>query len=130
MDRPRVLLVDDDLIPRVLARAALEGAGFDVEEARNGREAVAAFQRLRPALVLMDAVMPEMDGFAACTAIRALPGGDRTPILMMTGLDDVESIRRAFEVGATDFATKPVHGSILGFRVGHLIRAGMASGPA
>ena len=130
MDRPRVLLVDDDLIPRVLARTALEGAGFDVEEARNGREAVEAFQRLRPSLVLMDAVMPEMDGFAACTAIRALPGGDRTPILMMTGLDDVESIRRAFEVGATDFATKPVHGSILGFRVGHLIRAGMASGPA
>ena len=121
-----MLLVDDDAIPRVIARESLESAGFDVEEASNGREGVAAFERLRPALVLMDAVMPEMDGFAACAAIRALPGGGRTPILMMTSLDDVESIRHAFEVGATDFATKPVHGSILGFRVGHLIRAGMA----
>jgi diguanylate cyclase (GGDEF)-like protein len=125
-DRPLVLLVDDDEIPRLIARESLENAGFDVAEARDGREGVAAFERLRPALVLMDAVMPLMDGFAACTAIRALRGGDRTPILMMTSLDDVESIRHAFEAGATDFATKPVHGSTLGFRVGHLIRAGMA----
>ena len=87
---------------------------------------MAAFERLRPALVLMDAVMPEMDGFAACAAIRALRKGDHTPILMMTSLDDVESIRHAFEAGATDFATKPVHGSALGFRVGHLIRARQA----
>jgi diguanylate cyclase (GGDEF)-like protein/PAS domain S-box-containing protein len=126
-ERPLVLLVDDDLVPRLVARASLESSGFDVEEAANGRESVVAFKRLRPALVLMDAVMPEMDGFAACAAIRALPGGDHTPILMMTGLDDVESIRHAFEAGATDFATKPVHGSILGHRVRHLIRAGMAS---
>jgi diguanylate cyclase (GGDEF)-like protein len=124
--RPLVLLVDDDAIPRVIARESLQSAGFDVEEASNGREGVAAFERLRPALVLMDALMPEMDGFAACAAIRALPGGGHTPILMMTSLDDVESIRHAFEAGATDFATKPVHGNILGFRVGHLIRAGMA----
>jgi diguanylate cyclase (GGDEF)-like protein len=124
--RPLVLLVDDDVVPRLMAREALEQAGFDVLEAGDGTEAVAAFERLRPALVLMDAVMPVMDGFAACAAIRALPAGAHTPILMMTSLDDVESIRRAFEVGATDFATKPLHGSILGFRVGHLIRARMA----
>jgi diguanylate cyclase (GGDEF)-like protein len=123
-DRPLVLLVDDDEVARRIARDSLESAGFDVAEAADGREGVAAFDRQRPALVLMDAVMPGMDGFAACAAIRALPGGDHTPILMMTGLDDVESIRHAFEVGATDFATKPIHGSILGFRVGHLIRAG------
>ncbi len=124
--RPLVLVVDDDEVPRLIARESLERAGFDVVEASNGQEGVAAFERLRPALVLMDAVMPLMDGFAACAAIRALPSGGHTPILVMTSLDDVESIRRAFEVGATDFATKPVHGSILGFRVGHLIRARMA----
>jgi diguanylate cyclase (GGDEF)-like protein len=129
-DRQLVLVVDDDVVPRLIARAALESAGFDVEEAANGREGVVAFKRLRPALVLMDAAMPEMDGFAACAAIRALPTGGRTPILMMTGLDDVESIRHAFEAGATDFATKPIHGSILGFRVDHLIRAGQASDEA
>jgi diguanylate cyclase (GGDEF)-like protein len=124
--RPLVLLVDDDELPRVVARGSLESAGFDVAEAANGQEGVAAFERLRPDLVLMDAVMPGMDGFAACAAIRAMPGGGHTPILMMTGLEDVESIRHAFEAGATDFATKPVHGSVLGFRVGHLIRAGRA----
>ncbi len=124
--RPLVLVVDDDEVPRLIARDSLASAGFDVEEAVGGREGVEAFERLRPALVLMDAVMPGMDGFAACAAIRALPAGGRTPILMMTSLDDVESIRHAFEAGATDFATKPVHGATLGFRVGHLVRAGMA----
>ena len=124
--RPLVLLVDDDAVPRLMARESLEGAGFEVAEAANGLEGLTAFERLRPDLVLMDAVMPEMDGFEACAAIRALPSGSHTPILMMTSLDDVESIRHAFEAGATDFATKPLHGSILGFRVGHLIRAGMA----
>src|SRR5512139_3268196 len=124
--RPLVLLVDDDELPRAVARGSLESAGFDVAEAATGQEGVAAFERLRPDLVLMDAVMPGMDGFAACAAIRAMPGGGHTPILMMTGLEDVESIRHAFEAGATDFATKPVHGSVLGFRVGHLIRAGRA----
>src|SRR5512143_1504083 len=85
--RHLVLLVDDDETPRVVARASLESAGFDVVEASNGQDGVAAFERLRPDLVLMDAVMPGMDGFAACAAIRALPGGGHTPILMMTGLE-------------------------------------------
>jgi len=125
-ERPLVLLVDDDEIPRRIARDSLESAGFGVEEATNGADAIAAFTRVRPDLVLLDAVMPGMDGFAACAAVRALPGAGHTPILMMTALEDVESIRRAFEAGATDFATKPVHGSVLGFRVGHLIRAGRA----
>ncbi|HQR29488.1 MAG TPA: EAL domain-containing protein [Anaeromyxobacteraceae bacterium] len=124
--RPLVLLVDDDEVPRRITRDALLAAGFDVEEAANGRDGVAAFERLRPDLVLLDAVMPILDGFAACAAIRALPEGRHTPILMMTALEDVESIRHAFEAGATDFATKPIHGSVLGFRVGHLIRAGRA----
>ncbi|HET8723009.1 MAG TPA: EAL domain-containing protein [Anaeromyxobacteraceae bacterium] len=124
--RPLVLLVDDDEIPRRITRDALAAAGFDVEEAANGRDGVAAFERLRPDLVLLDAVMPVLDGFVACAAIRALPEGRHTPILMMTALEDVESIRHAFEAGATDFATKPIHGSVLGFRVGHLIRAGRA----
>jgi diguanylate cyclase (GGDEF)-like protein len=121
-----VLVVDDDEGARLVVRASLESGGFDVEEAANGREGVVAFERLQPALVLMDVLMPEMDGFAACAAIRALPLGRHTPILMMTGLDDVESVQRAFVAGASDFVTKPVHGGILGFRAGHLIRAGKA----
>jgi diguanylate cyclase (GGDEF)-like protein len=124
--RPLVLVVDDDDTARFLARASLEHAGLAVEEAVNGREGVAAFQRLRPDLVLMDVLMPEMDGFAACAAIRSLPGGELVPVLMMTGLDDVDSIRQAYLAGATDFTSKPIHGTVLGHRATYLIRAGKA----
>jgi len=126
--RPLVLVVDDDDTARLLARASLEHAGLAVEEAVNGREGVAAFERVRPDLVLMDVLMPEMDGFAACAAVRSLPGGELVPVLMMTGLDDVESIRKAYLAGATDFTTKPIHGTVLGHRARYLIRAGKAFG--
>jgi len=126
--RPLVLVVDDDDTARFLVRASLEHAGLAVEEAVNGREGVAAFQRLGPDLVLMDVLMPEMDGFTACAAIRSLPGGNLVPVLMMTGLDDVESIRQAYLAGATDFTTKPLHGTILGHRAAYLIRSGKAIG--
>jgi diguanylate cyclase (GGDEF)-like protein/PAS domain S-box-containing protein len=124
--RRLVLVVDDDGASRLIARASLEQAGFDVVEAANGLEGVAAFERQPPALVLLDVLMPGMDGFAACALIRALPVGKHTPILMLTGLDDVESIRQAYQAGATDFATKPLNGIIVGYRVRHLIRAGRA----
>jgi len=127
-ERPLVLVVEDDDTARLVARASLEHAGLTVEEAANGREGVAAFERLRPDLVLMDVLMPEMDGFAACAAIRSLPGGKLVPVLMMTGLDDVDSIRKAYLAGATDFTSKPIHGTILGHRATYLIRAGRAFG--
>ena len=127
-ERPLVLVVEDDDTARFLVRASLEHSGLAVEEATNGREGVAAFERLRPDLVLLDVLMPEMDGFAACAAIRSLPGGELVPVLMMTGLDDVDSIRQAYLSGATDFTSKPIHGTILGHRARYLIRAGKAFG--
>lgn len=125
-ERPLALVVDDDDSSRRAVRATLEIAGFDVEEAANGREGVVAFERLKPEITLMDGLMPEMDGFSACAAIRAMPLGRHAPILMMTSRDDKESIRRAYEAGATDLATKPVDGVILGYRVGRLLRSGRA----
>lgn len=122
--RPLALVVDDEAMPRLLARAALEQAGLAVEEAGSSDEAVAAFARLRPDLVLLDVMMPGKDGFQTCADLRRLPGGDRTPILMLTGLDDTESITLAYEAGATDFAQKPLNGTILGHRVRYLLRAG------
>ena len=71
-----VLIADDDDIQRLLLRQALEVGGFSVEEAENGAEAVAAMQRVQPDVVLLDVCMPEMDGFAACEAVRRLPGGE------------------------------------------------------
>ena len=94
------LIVDDDAVNRLMARAALESVGWGVEEAENGREALAAFQQLHPDVVLLDIMMPEMDGFAACAALRKLSGGEHTPVLIMTGLDDYDSITRAYDAGA------------------------------
>ena len=123
---PLVLVVDDDPGTRMLAAASLRQAGYATAEAADGDDGVAAFERLRPDLVLLDVVMPRMDGFTACREIRRLPDGDRVPVLMMTGLDDLSSIHRAYEVGATDFVTKPIHWVILGYRVGYLLRAARA----
>ena len=123
---PLVLVVDDDPGTRLLAAASLRQAGYDTAEAADGDDGISAFRRLRPDLVLLDVVMPRMDGFIACREIRRLPGGDRVPVLMMTGLDDLSSIHRAYEVGATDFVTKPIQWVILGYRVGYLLRSARA----
>ena len=120
---PLVLVVDDDSTVRLLARESLEQAGFKVEEAENGLQAFFAFESQRPQIVLLDLMMPEMDGFDVCLALRRLEGGDRVPILVMTSMDDVESINRAYEAGATDFITKPINWVILGHRVRYMMRA-------
>ncbi len=122
----RILVVDDDTGGRRLTRATLHKAGFQVVEAGDGEKALASFQAEPPDLVLMDVSMPVMDGFTACAALRALPGGGRVPVVMMTGLDDVASIDRAFEVGATDFITKPINWTILAHRVRYMLRASAA----
>ena len=122
----RVLVVDDDTGGRRLTRATLKTAGFEVIEAADGQQAVDAFRAQMPDLVLMDVSMPVMDGFTACAELRRIPGAQRVPVVMMTGLDDVESIERAFEVGASDFITKPINWTILAHRVRYMLRASMA----
>ena len=121
-ETPLALVVDDDPMIRMLVTETFQQLGFVVEEADNGRQALDFMGRCQPDVVLLDVLMPEMDGFQACQAIRALPHGEHTPILMMTGLDDIESIDYAFEVGATDFITKPLNYAILGHRVRYLLR--------
>ncbi len=119
---PIALLADDDLTIRMLTRQVLEQAGLSVEEATNGQEAVAVFKRTAPDIVLLDVMMPILDGFETCHAIRHLPGGSHTPILIMTGLDDVESIEKAYDMGATDFISKPWQVLILSNRIRYMLR--------
>ncbi|MFO0567588.1 MAG: EAL domain-containing protein [Polyangiaceae bacterium] len=121
-----ILVVDDDPTVRFLTCEALEGAGFRVLEADRGSEALRIFLRERPDIVLLDVLMPEMDGFETCERLRASPDAAHVPILMLTGLDDIESIDRAYSVGATDFATKPLNHTILVQRVRYMLRAGRA----
>jgi diguanylate cyclase (GGDEF)-like protein/PAS domain S-box-containing protein len=125
---PLILSVDDDPAMRLLTREALEGAGFAVIEAEDGPSAVRAIEQQGPNLVLLDVTMPGQDGFETCRQARTLPSGAEVPIIMVTGLDDVESISRAYEVGATDFISKPLNWQILVQRVRYLLRASRAFG--
>jgi diguanylate cyclase (GGDEF)-like protein len=108
---------------RLLVREALEPHGLEVEEAPDGASALGLFRAREPNLVLLDVQMPGIDGFTVCEEIRRIPGALHTPVVMITGLDDVESVRRAYEAGATDFITKPISWLILSHRVRYLLRA-------
>lgn len=117
-----VLIVDDDYTVRLLAREALEQAGCIVFDNSDGVGVLLQCEELEPDLVILDVFLPHLDGFAVCQEIRALPGGHNIPILMTTGLDDVASIQRAYQAGATDFITKPFNWLILAYRVRYLLR--------
>jgi diguanylate cyclase (GGDEF)-like protein len=124
--KPLALVVDDDFSLRLTMGAALAKADFDVIEAENGRIALSLFESKKPDLILLDVVMPEMDGFEVCTTIRDLPGGKYPQILMVTGMDDTELTARAFEAGANDFIAKPINWVMLGYRAKYMLRAGQA----
>jgi len=125
-EAPLVLLVDDDPMIRMLVRETLQQKGFAIEEAENGKLALDTLETCRPDVILLDVLMPEMNGFETCRALRELPQGKHVPVMMMTGLDDLESINHAFETGATDFITKPLNYAILGHRVRYLLRTMLA----
>lgn len=120
---PLILVVDDDLLIRVMLQDALTVAGYDVITAADNLSALHNFTSLRPDLVLLDLFMPGKDGCQTCRDIRALPGGEYTPILMITGLDNADSIHRSFEAGATDFIAKPLNPELLAHRVRYILRA-------
>ncbi|HHJ38034.1 MAG: hypothetical protein AXA67_01675 [Methylothermaceae bacteria B42] len=119
----RVLIVDDDDMVRLLTRQALEELNLDIKEASNGVECLQHFKHAQFDLVLLDLKMPEMDGFEVCAKLRQMPGGKDTAILVITGLDDHRSIHRAYELGATDFITKPINWPILVQRIRYILRA-------
>ena len=120
---PSVLIVDDDQFMLRSMQDALDGSGFRTVTALDGDAALAAYLDMKPDLILLDLVMPGKDGFVTCRELRSLPGGEFTPILMVTGQDDNESIHRAFEAGATDFIAKPVNHELLDHRIRYILRA-------
>ena len=122
---PVIMVVDDDVSARLQLRFTLENSGYSVVEAASGEEALTLFARQPPDLILLDIIMPGMDGFAACRSLRQLPGGEHTPIVMVTGLEDAATITCAFDAGATDFISKPINMLILGYRVRYWLRSGL-----
>jgi predicted signal transduction protein with EAL and GGDEF domain/DNA-binding response OmpR family regulator len=121
--QPRILLVDDDEVNLLLTGAALRERGFTVHEANGGRAALGVLADWSPDVLVLDAVMPGMDGFRTCETLRDLPGFELMPVLMLTGLDDEASIERAFDAGATDFFVKSHHWSLLAGRLRYLLRS-------
>lgn len=122
----KVLVVDDDRSTRSTLRHTLQRDGFKVEEAADGSQALQMLKRMRPDVILMDAVMPVMDGFTACSLIQELPRGRNIPVLMITALEDNSSVERAFAAGACDYIPKPIHFAVLSQRVRRIIEANQA----
>jgi len=118
-----ILVVDDDPTLRMLARATLEKSGFRVEEAEDGEQALRKFIQHRPAVILMDVEMPKLNGYETCKRIREDAVGAHVPVLMTTGLEDLDSVNRAYSAGATDFLPKPINWSLISHRVRYVLRA-------
>lgn len=107
MQRKKILVVDDSNTALMLHRLILE-RGYDVVTAKDGQQALAAAAAERPDLILLDMVMPEMDGLEACRKLRASDAARSTPIVMVTSRGDLERMEEAFRCGCADYVLKPV----------------------
>lgn len=119
---PTILIVDDDPILRSLMQDALEDESFSVIAAEDGVEACRRCHEAAPSLMVVDALMPKMDGFELCRVLRQSEATRHVPILMATGLNDHGSIAEAFEAGATDFIAKPFNWQIFAQRIRYMLR--------
>ncbi len=119
---PIILLIDDDLVVRATISEALELDATEVILAKNGNDGIDAYFKYQPDLVLVDAVMPLLDGFEFCEKLKQLDINRSTPILMITSLDDDHSVERAFAAGANDYITKPVNLVILRQRIRNMLQ--------
>ncbi|MEI9937595.1 MAG: EAL domain-containing protein [Pseudomonadota bacterium] len=124
MARKRILIVDDDQSVRLIVSAALQSDDHELADACDGREALAILPGFRPHLVLLDVMMPRLDGYRTCAVLRTTALAADIPVLMMTGLGDEIAIEKACKCGATDFISKPFNRVILRKRVRYLLRAG------
>ena len=119
---PAILIVDDEAMQRLTARVYLEAAGFRVSEVTRGEDCLSCARAERPDLIILDVMMPGVDGFEVCRLVRSDRDLMHTPILMVTALEDENSIERAFAAGATDFLVKPIAWPLLVYRVRFTLR--------
>ncbi len=120
---PSVLLVDDDEVNLLLTALALRERGFTITEAASGAQALDLLSEWSPDIIVLDAMMPGLDGFTTCRRLRRMVGFENVPVLMLTGLEDDASIARAYQAGATDFFVKATQWSLLAGRLRYLLRA-------
>ena len=126
-ESPLILIADDDQSTRILLRLILKKDGYKVIEVENGQECLSAWQKHQPDMILLDAMMPILNGFDCCKKLTQIEEYEfNIPILMITGLNDKESVDRAFDAGATDYITKPIHPPVLRQRLARILKAAKA----
>jgi putative two-component system response regulator len=120
--KPKILIVDDDSISSMAIEGLLSSEPYDLYFASNGHDGIATAATLHPDVILLDVMMPHMDGFEACKRIRALPDIAEVPILLITSLDDQPSRIAGLQAGADDFITKPYNSVELFARLQTILR--------
>lgn len=123
-EQQSILIIDDDPLIRRIVTRTLDAKGYRAMEARSGAEGLQLALKDPPDLILLDLMMPGMDGFAVCTALRQNPTTTNIPILMLTALDQTDSKVRGLQTGADDYITKPFNMDELQMRIeAHLRRS-------
>lgn len=118
-----ILVVDDSRLMRFTFRQFLENEDYEVAEAQDGKHALVAVNELKPDIILMDYVMPELDGVQACGELQKKPSCKNIPVIMITSLDKEDAVDAAFEAGAVDYISKPINWAVLRQRIKRLLKA-------
>jgi len=126
--KPKALIAEDDMTQRLILHECVAGAGFEVFDAADGAEAVELARAVKPDIVLLDVIMPNLSGFDACRQIRLIPELSGVPILIVTGSDDDASIDEAFAAGASDFLAKPLNWRLVPHRLKFIARISQMDG--
>jgi diguanylate cyclase (GGDEF)-like protein/PAS domain S-box-containing protein len=124
--RFKILIAEDSKLERRMLRNNLVSWGYQVNEAVNGKEAITMFDEVNPDLVILDGIMPEMDGYAVCEYLQEHKKRNRTPIILITAYDNEEAVERAFAAGAGEYLTKPVYWNVLKYRIKRILQARQA----
>ena len=103
----RILVVDDTPANIQILTGILKEKGYQLSIATNGKQALQVLEKVRPDLILLDVMMPELDGFETCKQIKKTPGLDNIPIIFLTSKTDSTDIVSGFEIGAADYVGKP-----------------------
>lgn len=116
-----ILVVDDEVMARELLRLILGRAGYRIAEAKDGQDALEKIKELRPDLVLMDVMMPRMDGLTACRSLRADPELGKVPVIILSAKSHPSAIQEGLQAGANRYIAKPIMGKELTETIGELL---------
>lgn len=122
----KILIADDSKLEREILRNMLLSWGYEVYEAVNGKEVIVLFDEVNPDLVILDGIMPEMDGYSVCEYLQDREKKIKTPIILITAYDNQEAVERAFAAGAGEYLTKPIYWNVLKYRIKRILSARQA----